>query len=312
VKVIWELLKETFKEWQEDKAARLAAALSYYTVFSLAPLVIIVLAIIGLLYRREEASSYLIDEIQKLVGPSGAEVVQSIVENASQPSSSLMASIIGVGTLLLGASGVFGQLQDALNTIWGVVPKPGRSWLGMVTDRLLSMAMVVGIGFLLLVSLVVSAVLSGVTAYLSEFLPPSAGIVSQLLDFLISMAVITLLFAAIYKVLPDVKIKWRDVWMGAIVTALLFVLGKFLLGFYIGRQSFNSTYGAAGSILVLLLWVYYSAQILLFGAEFTQVYTKKFGSFILPDENAVLLTREDRIKQGIPHSQDVEAAISQH
>jgi membrane protein len=312
MKTIWELLKETFTEWQEDKAARLAAALSYYTVFSLAPLIILVLAIIGLLYRREDASVYLIEQMQGLVGQSGAEVIQSIVENASQPGSSLIATIIGVGTLLLGASGVFSQLQDALNTIWGVAPKPGRSWLVMIKDRLLSMAMVLGIGFLLLVSLVVSAVLSGVTAYLSEFLPPSAGAVSRVLDFLISMVVITLLFAAIFKVLPDVKIKWRDVWVGAIVTALLFVLGKFLLGFYIGRQSFNSTYGAAGSILALLLWVYYSAQILLFGAEFTQVYTKKFGSHILPDKNAVLLSPEDRIKQGIPRSQDIETAVSQH
>jgi membrane protein len=216
VKTIWELLKETFTEWQEDKASRLAAALSYYTVFSLAPLVIIILAIIGLLYRREEASSYLINEIQKLVGQSGAEVVQSIVENASQPNTSLVATIIGIGTLLLGASGVFGQLQDALNTIWGVAPKPGRSWLGMVTDRLLSMAMVVGIGFLLLVSLVVSATLTAATTYLSDYLPPSAGVVGRLLDFIISMVVITILFAAIYKVLPDVKIKWRDVWIGAI------------------------------------------------------------------------------------------------
>jgi membrane protein len=247
--------------------------------------------------------------MEGLVGESGAEVTRSIVENASQPNSSLVAMVIGIVALLLGASGVFGQLQDALNTIWGVAPKPGRNWTGLVKDRLLSMAMVVGIGFLLLVSLVISAALSAINSYLAEFLPPSAGFVSQLLDFLVSLAVITFLFAAIYKVLPDVQIKWRHVWLGALVTALLFVIGKFLIGFYIGRQSFNSTYGAAGSILVLLLWVYYSAQILLFGAEFTQVSARKFGAQPIPDKEAVLLTSEERNKQGIPRAQDVEATL---
>lgn len=309
MKLAWEILKETFTAWKEDKAARLAAALAYYMVFSLAPLIIIVLALIGMVYNQEEAGGYLIEQVGGLVGESGAEVIQGIVENASQPGSSLVAALVGVGALLLGASGVFGQLQDALNTVWGVAPKPGRSWFGMVKDRLLSMAMVIGVGFLLLVSLVVSAVLAAVNTYLAEFLPPSAGFVGPLLDFIVSLAVITLLFAAIYKVLPDVKINWSDVWAGALVTALLFVIGKFLLGFYIGRQSFSSTYGAAGSILVLLLWVYYSAQILLFGAEFTQVYARKFGSRILPDKDAVLLTPEDRIKQGIPRTQDIEAAL---
>jgi membrane protein len=304
----WSVLKDTFSEWQEDKASRLAAALAYYTIFSMAPLIIIVLGIVGYLFGRDMVGSYMIEQISSMVGPEGAAVFQTIVESASQPATSIVATVIGLVTLLLGALGMFGQLQDALNTVWGVAPKPGRGIWGFLQTRLLSFTMVLGIGFLLLVSLILSSVLSALNTFLAGWTDASV-IVLQVVNFVVSFGVITLLFAMIYKILPDVKLKWRDVWVGAAVTALLFSIGKFALGFYLGRQTFGSTYGAAGSLLIILLWVYYSAQILLFGAEFTQVYAKRFGGRVIPDKNAVLLTPEDRAHQGIPHAEDIAAAM---
>lgn len=299
---IFYLLKTTFAEWQEDKASRLAAALAYYTIFSMAPLVIIVLGIIGFVFGQDLAGNYLIEQVQSLVGQHGAELVQSIIENASQPSTSIIATLIGLGTLLFGATGVFAQLQDALNTVWGVTPRPDKGIIKIIETRFTSLTIVLGIGFLLLVSLIISAVLSALNGLVFSGLP-----LGQAINIVVSFGVITFLFAMIYKILPDVKIQWSDVWIGSAVTALLFVFGKFLLGFYLGNQSFGSTYGAAGSILILLLWVYYSAQIFLFGAEFTQVYAKRYGSRIMPDEDAIPLTEEMRAKQGIPRTQEVVA-----
>lgn len=306
IQTIWSLLKDTFSEWQEDKAARLAAALAYYTIFAMAPLIIIVLGIIGYLFGRDIVSSYLIEQAHGLVGAEGAKIIQSIIENASQPTSSVVATLIGIVTLLLGALGLFGQLQDALNTVWGVAPKPGRGIWGFIETRLLSFTMLLGIGFLLLVSLVLSAVLAALNGFLANWLSDFGVIVLQVLNVIISFGVITLLFAMIYKILPDVEIDWSEVWIGAAVTALLFTIGKSLLGIYLGRQTFGSTYGAAGSILIILLWVYYSAQILLFGAEFTQVYAKRYGR-IVASKHALPLTAEMRAQQGIPTAEDVAA-----
>jgi membrane protein len=306
-RVLLDVLKTTFTEWQEDKASRLAAALAYYTVFSMAPLIIIVLGIVGFIFGQDMVSGHLLVQIRGLVGEDGAAVFQSIIENASQPSSSIVATLIGVGTLIFGATGLFAQLQDALNTVWGVAPKPGSSLKHMLETRFLSLTMVFGIGFLLLVSLILSAILSAMDNFILGWAPGSA-FLAQGLNLTISFGIITLLFAMIYKVLPDVEIQWGDVWIGAAATSLLFSIGKFVLGFYLGNQSFGSTYGAAGSILIILLWVYYSAQILLFGAEFTQVYAKKFGSRLVPDEDAVALTPEMRARQGMPRSADLEAA----
>lgn len=310
LQTIWIIFKDTFFEWQEDRADRLAAALAYYTVFSLAPLVIIVLGIVGFLFGQQAVGDYLLQQMQGLVGEEGAQVFQTIMTNSSQPSSSLLATLIGIGTLLFGALGVFGQLQDSLNTVWGVTAKPGRGVWGFIETRILSFTMLLAIGFLLLVSLVLSSVLSAFTGYLNTLLADFSGIFLQVLNFVISFGVITLLFAMIYKILPDVEIKWSDVWVGAAVTSLLFSIGKYLLGLYLGYQSFGSTYGAAGSILIILLWVYYSAQILLFGAEFTQVYARRFGSQIVPDEDAVLISPEMRAEQGMPSTEEVEAAQS--
>ena len=305
-KQVIELVKETFSEWLEDKASRLAAALAYYTVFSLAPLVIIVLGIAGLIFGEDVAGSYLLRQVESLVGQTGAEVFETIVEGAGQSSAtSLTATIIGIATLIFGATGVFAQLQDALNTVWGVMPRPGRGIWHIIETRFASLTMVLGIGFLLLVSLVISAVLAAFNDYVNSLLP-GGHILAQIINIAVSFGVITLLFAMMFRYLPDVEIEWRDVWIGAAATALLFAIGKFALGFYLGRQSFSSTYGAAGSILIILLWVYYSAQILLLGAEFTQVYAKKFGSKSRPDEDAIPLTPEMRARQGIPRPETVK------
>jgi membrane protein len=306
-KEIFELLKETYNEWSEDKASRLAASLAYYTVFSIAPLLIIVIAVAGLIFGREAAQGQIERQIQGLIGEESAQFVQTLIEASSNKTTGIIATVIGIATLLFGATGLFGQLQDALNTIWEVTPKPGRGVMGIIKDRFFSFTMVLGIGFLLMVSLVVSAGLEALNEYTSG-LWGDVAFVGQALNFVISFGVITLLFAMIYKVLPDVEIAWRDVWIGAAVTALLFTIGKFLIGLYLGHSAVASSYGAAGALVVILLWVYYSAQILLLGAEFTQVYAKRFGSHIVPDEDAVPVTEEARAQQGMPRTEAVEAA----
>jgi membrane protein len=229
-----------------------------------------------------------------------------MIAGASQTSDSIFAAVIGFVVLLFGAAGVFGQLQDALNTMWEVKPKEGRGILGIIKDRFVSFGMVLGIGFLLLVSLVISAGLAALGNFLVGLLP-AYEIIMQIISFVVSFAVISLLFALLFKYLPDAKVAWGDVWLGAVVTALLFTIGKELIGLYLGRSAVASTYGAAGSLVVLLLWIYYSGQILFFGAEFTQVYANMFGSRIVPAEGATFISEEDRIKQGIPH-QDGEKA----
>jgi membrane protein len=289
IRILWRLLKETFKEYQKDKVSRLAAALSYYTIFSLAPLLIIAIAIAGFFFGEEAATGEIVFQVQGLVGKDGAEVIQTVIENAAKPTNNgLLASLVSVGILLFGASGVFTELQDALNTIWEVKPKLNLGFIKIVRKRFLSFAMVLVIGFLLLVSLLMSALLTGISNYTVTLLPGN-DLIWQIVNNIFSFTVIALLFAMIFKFLPDVKITWRDVSVGATITALLFVFGKSLIGLYLGNNSFSSTYGAAGSIIIVLVWTYYSAQILFFGAEFTQVYARKYGSQILPNQNAVKL-----------------------
>jgi membrane protein len=294
----WGMLKMTFSDWSEDKAPRLGAALAYYTVFSLAPMLIIVLAIAGLMFDADSVRSQINHQLG--LGDKGGEGIALLIEGAEKRDSGIVATILGIGALLFGATGVFIQLKDALNTIWEVEPKPGQGVWAFIRGRLLSFAMVLAIGFLLLVLLVVSAALQAVEKYLEELLP-MPGWTAQVLDVVVSFVGITVLFALMFKYLPDVKIGWRDVWLGAAVTALLFTLGKFLLGVYLGRASVASAYGAAGTILVVLLWAYYSAQILFFGAEFTQVYAKSYGTRIQPAETAQPVTAEARAQQGMPN-----------
>lgn len=277
VKAFFSLLKAAFDEFNEDKAPRLAAALSYYTIFSLAPLLIVVIAIAGLVFGQDAVQGRLDEQIQGLVGAQGGEMIQEMVQNAQRPNESLVATIIGIVTLLFGATGVFVQLKGALNTVWDVEPPKTGGILATLKAQLLSFTMVLGIGFLLLVSLVISAVISALSNFINGLFG-NTEFVLQVINFVISFGFITLLFALIYQILPDLDIEWRDVTIGAAFTALLFTIGKTLIGLYLGNSGVTSTYGAAGSLVVILLWVFYSAQLLLFGAEFTQVYARRYGS----------------------------------
>ncbi len=308
IKRTFRLLKETFQEWNDDKASRLAAALAYYTVFSLAPLLVIVLAIAGFFFDQGTVQEQVTAQIQSMMGPDSADLVTTALENANRPgqNSSLIASIISIVLLIFGASGVFAQLQQSLNVVWDVEAKPDNAAKGFIRQRLLSFAMVLTIGFLLVVSLVLSTVLSALSAYMTDLLP---GLDSlwQLVNFALSLGILTLLFALMYKYVPDVEISWGDVWFGAAITSLLFTIGKFALGLYLGNSGFASTYGAAGSVIIILAWVYYSAQILFFGAEFTQVYARRYGSRIVPSDHAVPLTPAARLQQGMPRQQTLEA-----
>ena len=306
-RALFAVLKESYSEWSEDQASRLAAALAYYTAFSIAPLLLLVISIAGLVFGREAAQGQVFAQLQGLLGPDAAGAIQEGIANSSDPGAGTISVIIGLATLIWSASNVFSQLQDALNTIWEVKADPEAGIVTTVRRRFMSMTMVLGIGFLLLVSLMLSAGLAVVGAFFSGILP-GGEIVWQVLNFLLSFGVVALLFAAIYKVLPDVTIAWSDVWIGAAVTALLFTVGKFLIGLYLGHASVGSTFGAAGSLLVFLVWVYYSSQILFFGAEFTQVYARKYGSRIVPAEGAVPLTPDARAELGIPHDEHVEQA----
>jgi membrane protein len=294
-----ELLVQTAKDWSEDKVPRLGAALAFYTALSIAPLLVISLRVAALFFGNEAAAGEIERQGQAMIGQKGAEALQAMIENAHQENHGTLAAVLGIVTLLFGASGVFGQLQDSLNTIWEVQPKPGRGVWGFIRDRFLSFAMVMGCAFLLLVSLVVSAGLSAATKFTGSFGDDFQWI-ATLINFVVSFAVITGIFALTFKLVPDVKVAWHDVWIGAVITALLFVIGKFALGLYLGRSSMESSYGMAGSLIVLLVWVYYSAQIVFFGAEFTQVYANRYGRRIVPAANAIPVTEEARAQQGMP------------
>ena len=283
------LVKQTAVEWVDQDLARLGAALAFYTLFAIAPLFVIVLGITGLWFGEAAARHELFSQIAGLVGPDGGAAIQALVSAASQPKTGAWATAIAVITVLVGATSVFVELQNALNLVWGVRRSPGRGLRNFIKDRLLSFALVVGIGFLMLVSLVLSAGLAALGNFMVGLLPARAAI-WQWINFVISFGVITLLLAMIFKVLPDVAIAWRDVWMGAIITALLFNLGKLLVGRYLGGSGVTSAYGAAGSLVIVLLWVYYSAQILFFGAKFTQIYCNRFGSQLKPLPGAQAVT----------------------
>ncbi len=307
VGTIGNLLKETFSGWSEDNAPRMAGSLAFSTVFALAPLLVVVLGVAGLVFGRAVAQEQFVEQIQALVGSLAADAVRDLLDKINQPETSVIAISVGIATFLIGAWWVFRDLQDSLNTIWGVKPVPGRNWLTRIRDRVLSFTMMLGINFLLLVSLIVSAALAAAGAYLRGLFSDVEPVL-QVLNFLISFSVITLLFAMMYKIIPDVKLAWGDVWIGAAVTSLLYTFGKFVIGLYLGTSTLASAYGAAGSLVVILVWVYYSAQILFLGAEFTKVYARRYGTRIVPEDYAVPVTAEARAKQGIVGKQQVEAA----
>lgn len=305
---VFQILKETGAAWDEDNVTRLAASLAYYTLLSIAPLIILAIAVAGLAFGEEAAREHIAGELSGVVGGGAASAVQSIAKNAHTPGTGALSVTIGILVLLFGASGVFGELQSALNTVWDVAPKPGRGIGGIIKDRFFSFTLVVGVAFLLLVSLVLSAALTWVGEFFEHTLPGGAAL-WQVLNFAISLAVVTSLFALMFKTLPDVHIQWRDVWVGAAVTAVLFTIGKFGLGIYLGSAGVSSAYGAAGSIVALVIWVYYSAQVLLVGAEFTEVYARRFGSRITPDEKAVS-TKKDATQSSAPAPNDATAGAA--
>jgi membrane protein len=295
LKGIVALFKNTASEWIQDKCPQLGAALAYFTVFSLAPLVLVLLAVFGLIFGgTDHARQMITEQLRYLIDPSGIKVIQDIAANASKPQAGIIATTIGVVLALFGASGVFGQLQDALNTIWGVKPKPGGGLMGFIRTRFLSFAMVGGVCFLLLVSLTVETVLRGFSDYLKNVMP-GGHILALALFLIFDLGVIILLFAMIFRYLPDAKIGWRDVWVGATLTAILFAVGKFVLGLYLGSGAAGSAYGAASSLITLLLWIYYAAQILLFGAEFTQVYANTYGTRVKPQDHAVKIEITEKV-----------------
>jgi membrane protein len=282
------ILKLAYQGWKEDRASRLSAALAYYTIFSLAPLLVIVIAITGLIWEADVVRTQLLNQIQGLVGADGADFVANLITRTGSPTEDIVATIIGIITLLFGALGVFNELHNSLNIIWEVEEEKPKGFLQtlkkVIIDRLLSFTMILGIGFLLLVSLVISAGLSATQETLGNVLPLSE-VILQIVNTVISIGVITVLFALMYKFLPDAEIAWRDVWVGAFITSIFFSLGKTAIGLYLGNSVVASSFGAAGSLVLLLLWIYYSAQILFFGAEFTQVYANKYGSKIIPEGN---------------------------
>ena len=285
-----DIIRKTFVQFNNDNVLRLSAALAYYSVFSIAPLLVITLGMSGLLFRNEAVNGQLFDAIKGYVGAQAAAGVEEMVRSASKPHSSLLATTIGSVTLLVAAAGILAQLKDALNTMWGVRMKPGLGIAGFLRNKILNFGMVLVIGFLLLVSLLLSSAISALNKHLESVfeLPPwiwtvlaSAG----------SMLAVCLMFAVLFKFLPDAGIRWRDVWVGAVITAVLFELGKTGLGWYLGRESTSSAYGSAASVVLLLLWVYYASTIFLFGAEFTQVHAESIGHRLEPRENAEIAPR---------------------
>ncbi|HVE41704.1 MAG TPA: YihY/virulence factor BrkB family protein [Planctomycetota bacterium] len=289
-KRFWGMLRETFEAWSSDQCPRMAAALAYYTTFSVGPLLLISIAAAGLIFGAETARKEIMSQLGTLMGVQGADAIATVVENAGKnKNGSILATILGAAALLFGASGVFTELQTSLNAIWRVEKRKGRGILGLIKDRFLSFAMVLGIAFILLVSLVLSALLQALGSFVAGWAGNSVLMTS--LYALFSLAVLSALFALMFKFLPDARVRWGDVWLGAGITAGLFTAGKFLIGLYLGKSGVAGKYGAAGSLVVFLVWVYYSAQILFIGAEFTRVWAEHHGGLAPPDEDAKRVVR---------------------
>ena len=291
------LLKQTGQDYVEDKVPRLAAALAYYALFALAPLMLVLIAVAGLVFGAETVRDSMSAQAGSLFGTEGGEFIDSMVENAGTGRGGTAAAVFGTLALIFGAGGVFVQLQDALNTVWEVKPKPGLPILERIKNRVTTYAFVMAVAFMLLVSLAVSAALSALSKWNDALDGPPA--VWLIVDWVVSLGVLTLVFAVLFKALPDAKVKWRDVWVGALVTAVLFSIGKVLLGLYLGRPSAAATFGAASALVLVIVWVYYCAQLVLLGAEFTQAYAHWRGRAIQPDEDAVPVTQEARAKEGM-------------
>lgn len=287
LKKFWLLLRETYRQWNEREPFNNSIIIAYYTIFSLPGLLVIIINVAGYFYDKNQVTSQITGQIQGMIGGDTAADVQSIIDKASETKGTIISSILGIATLLFGATGVFYQLQQILNKMWEVKPQPKQKFLKLIRDRVFSFGLILAVGFLLLVSLVISAGLSALSEWAGGYVAESLTIVFSVLDFIVSLGVVTMLFASIYKFLPDAKIGWRDVWIGALMTSVLFVIAKVGLGLYFGKSDPGSTYGAAGSIILIMLWVSYAGMILLFGAEFTQVFANQYGKKVQPADTAV-------------------------
>jgi membrane protein len=287
LRTTWEVLKQTVLNFFQDDSFSYASSIAFYTIFSLPAILIISLSVGATVYERDVVQEELVNQVGRLIGEKSAAEVEQILVNAALDSTGTIAKIVGIATLIFSATTVFISLQTSLNKIWGIKPKPERGIVKYIIDRLLSLAMVISIGFLLLVSLVIDAALMIIQNSLAKILAGGTLYLVATLNVAVSLGLITLIFAILFKVLPDAKIKWKDVWVGSLVTTVLFALGKYLIGFYLGNSSVNSAYGAAGSLVIILIWVYYSTVIFLFGAELTSVYAEKLGRDIQPYQHAV-------------------------
>ena len=290
MKKLGALLWATASAWLDDKASLLGAAIAYYTIIALAPLLLLAIAVAAFIYGEDVAKKQVVEQTRGLAGDEGGQAVRTMLDSA-HAGHGILATVVGVVVLLFGATGMFVQLQDAMNSVWGVRPRPGRGVWKFFSDRFLSFAMLAGTVLLVLASLIVSGVLAAIIPYIDRW---QTGVLVYVANELVSLLVITLLFAMLYRFLPDVQIAWRDVWLGAALTAVLFEVGKFLIGLYLGRSGVASAYGAAGSLVVLLVWLYYSAQIFLFGAEFTKIHARRSGSKIIPTDNAEFVPCADQ------------------
>jgi membrane protein len=309
LKTFLRILLKTFREWRNDKVPRLGAALAFYAMFSMAPLLVIAVAVAGLVYGEAAARGQVASQIREVIGQAGAEVIQDLIRHASRRDHGILASLAGLGTILFGATFGFWQLQDALNTVWKVAPRPGRRLWYTLRDRFFSFLLVLGVGLFLLLSLATTTFLVALGKWFSPGELPGHASWWHLADDVLSVVGVTLVFGTSYKILPDAKIPWSDVWIGSVFGALLFTLGKRLISLHLGHTSVTSWYGATGSLVLILFWIYYSAQIFLFGAEFTRVYGEFHGPRVQPRKNAVFLTAQERARQGIPRKEDVQAAL---
>ncbi len=299
---VWRLLKETFSEWQFNEVSLLASSLAYYTVFSLAPLMVIIITILGAIYGETTAEQQIIDQLQEIVGEEAAQLLATAIANMRQDTrGGFLRLIFNFVFFAFGASGVFAQIQYALDKIWEVKPEPRRQIFHFFRKRILTFAMVLVIAFLLFVSYLINNILVVIVNNLSDLLP-GLSYLWQILSFLLSFSVLTLLFAAIYTILPDAQVAWRSTVVGAAITALLFMVGQFLFGLFLNQIDIGSAYGVAGSFVIIITWIYYAAHILFLGAEFTKVYAKMHGSPIVPEEYAIHISRNNQHKSQEPHS----------
>lgn len=293
LKNIWSFAKELFDEYGKDNAFQKGAALAYYTIFSIAPIIILVIAVAGVFLGKEAVNNEIFDQLDGLIGSEAAAQTQEIVKNSARSKGNFMATVIGIVTLVFGATGVFNELQSSLNSIWSIKTKPKNSIIGFLLTRLFSFGMIVTIGFVLLVSLVLNSIIVAFSDKLVEHFSMMTTVLVNLTNFIISLVMTGVLFGLIYRILPDAKVSWRSVMAGGMFTSVLFTIGKYAIGLYLGTSSVGTTFGAAGSIVVLLLWTYYTSQILFIGAEFTYVYAKRRGEPILPNSHAVRIIRQE-------------------